>query len=288
MHRVLGAVLLVLAAACPAPALEEAAFEPRRLPSQQALLEEADGLFAARAQRQAAEEAASRMQFFEAIADGNTRAFCLALNAGMDPDAEIPFPPPEQFVRRFEDRRLRYYVGAERGFTALMLAASLGNEAFVRILLEAGASPHKKTLRHKTFALWLAGHYGHIEIMRLLMGIGPADPVRQMRLHVSLATQHATLRRGNEILFEAPVSTGKPSHPTPSGSYLVTNKYRMWTSTLYAAKMPNYLRLSCQDFGLHAGNVPGHPASHGCIRLPHAKAKELFSLAEPGLLVEIE
>jgi hypothetical protein len=288
MHRASGAALLIVAAACRALAAEEASFEPQRIPSQQTALEESDALHESRGRAREAEDAAARMHFFEAIADGNTRAFCLALNAGMDPDAEIPFPPPESFVRRFEDPRLRYYVGVERGFTALMLAASLGNEAIVRILLEAGASPHKKTVRHKTFALWLAGHYGHIEIMRLLMGIGPADPLRRMRLYVSLATQHATLFHNGEILFESPVSTGRPSHPTPPGRYLVTNKYRMWTSTLYPAKMPNYLRLSCQDFGLHAGSLPGHPASHGCIRLPPAKSKELFSLAEPGLLVEIE
>lgn len=68
----------------------------------------------------------------------------------------------------------------------------------------------------------------------------------------------------------------------------MTNKYKMWKSSLYHAKMPYFLRLSCGDFGLHAGNLPGYPASHGCIRLPADKAQELFTLIPEGTLVEIE
>ena len=31
--------------------------------------------------------------------------------------------------------------------------------------------------------------------------------------------------------------------------------------------MPYFMRLSCGDFGMHEGDLPGYPASHGCIRL---------------------
>ncbi len=81
------------------------------------------------------------------------------LNAGMDPNAELPFPVPVEFQRRFSDGLLRYYVSGEEGFTGLMLATALGNHTFVKILLLAGADPWKLTKRHKTFALWLAAKY---------------------------------------------------------------------------------------------------------------------------------
>jgi hypothetical protein len=168
-----------------------------------------------------------------------------------------------------------------------MLATCLGNEAFVRILLAAGATPNKMTKRHKTFALWLAGKYGHLEIMRLLMRIGPEDPSRFLKIIVDLDFQRATLYRHGRLVMEMPVSSGKKSHPTPVGRYLVTNKYKMWKSTLYHAKMPNFLRLSCGDFGLHAGVLPGYPASHGCIRLQPEMAKALFEAVPEGTMVEV-
>lgn len=119
------------------------------------------------------------------------------------------------------------------------------------------------------------------------MRIGPEDPSRFLKIVVDLGSQRATLYRRNQLVMEMPISSGKKSHPTPTGQFLVTNKYKMWKSTLYHAKMPNFLRLSCGDFGLHAGNLPGYPASHGCIRLPSEMSKALFELAPEGTLVEI-
>ncbi|RYD18972.1 MAG: L,D-transpeptidase, partial [Verrucomicrobiaceae bacterium] len=74
---------------------------------------------------------------------------------------------------------------------------------------------------------------------------------------------------------------------TPTGEYVITNKYRDWTSTLYDASMPYFQRLSCGDFGLHQGNVPGYPASHGCIRVPAGNAQKLFTLTQAGDRVRI-
>jgi hypothetical protein len=224
---------------------------------------------------------------FDAVGSWNTPWLAALLNGGADPNAVFPTPGEPGFVERFEDRNLRYYLASEAGFTPLMLAAATGNLPAVRMLLAAGAEPHRKTRRHRTFALWLAGKHGHIEIMRALMGIGPEHEARRLHLHVSLAEQRVRLHRGSELLLESPISSGRSSHPTPVGTYIVTDKYRDWRSTLYNARMPWFLRLSCSDFGLHAGNLPGRPASHGCIRLPPAKAKELFAMVPPGVEVEI-
>ncbi|MCX7869089.1 MAG: L,D-transpeptidase [Terrimicrobiaceae bacterium] len=143
------------------------------------------------------------------------------------------------------------------------------------------------TRRHRTFALWLAGAQGHVEIMQELLRVSPESEARRLRVEVEVASQRLRLFRSGQLVFESPVSTGKKSHPTPSGDYVGTDKHRHWRSTLYDAEMPYFLRLSASDFGLHAGHLPGHPASHGCIRLPPAKAKELFAMVPPGTLVQI-
>jgi hypothetical protein len=235
-----------------------------------------------------AEERASRMLLFEAIAEGDQPAMEDLLAGGLDPNSCLPTPVEPEFVKQFPDERLRYYLAKEQGFTALMMATALGRLEMVRSLLLAGADPHRMTKKHRTFALWLAGKYGNIEIMRCLMGIGPEHEAMAYRIEIDLGAQKAWLWHEGRIALFAPISSGRKSHPTPTGRYLVTNKYRMWKSTLYDARMPYFLRLSCGDFGLHQGILPGRPASHGCIRLPGKEAKELFAAVPVGTLVEIK
>jgi L,D-transpeptidase catalytic domain len=233
------------------------------------------------------EDRRRRMSFFEAIAANDKTAFSEMLEEGMDPNAELPLPVPIEFEKRFSDGVLRYYVSSEEGFTSLMLATALRNHAFVKLLLQAGADPWKLTKRHKTYALWLAAKQNDIEIMRSLMGIGPTHESQAFRITIDLLTQTAFLWRNGKIVLSTPISSGRGTHPTPRGRFLVTNKYRHWKSTLYPAEMPFFLRLSCGDFGLHMGALPGYPASHGCIRLPAKSAKRLYASVPIGTLVEI-
>lgn len=242
----------------------------------------------AEAVRRELEDRALRMRFFEAIANNDRPTIAELLSGGLDPNAALPVPVPPEFAIRFEDERLRYYLTKEQGFTGLMLATSLGNLDVVRSLLLAGADPWRMTKRHRTYALWLAGKYGHVEIMRSLMGIGPEHASMAWRIEIDLAAQKVWVWHEGRIVLNAPISSGRKSHPTPTGQYLVTDKYKMWKSTLYDAKMPFFLRLSCGDFGLHQGVLPGRPASHGCIRLPAKAAKELFATVPIGTLVEIK
>jgi len=234
------------------------------------------------------DDTAVRMRFFEAISANDKHTLVEMLNGGMDPNAELPFPPPEEFAKRFTESRLRYYVAKEPGFTGLMMATALGNHDFVRFLLMAGADPLRMTKRHKTYALWLAGTYRRVDIMRSLMGISEEHEASRYRVHIDLARQRATLWRNGRPEWDTPISSGRKSHPTPTGQFLVTDKYRRWKSTIYHAKMPFFLRLSCGDFGLHQGALPGYPASHGCIRLPEKAARDLFATLPIGTLVEIE
>jgi lipoprotein-anchoring transpeptidase ErfK/SrfK len=68
----------------------------------------------------------------------------------------------------------------------------------------------------------------------------------------------------------------------------VTDKHRKWRSTLYPADMPYFMRLSCGDIGFHQGNLPGHPASHGCIRMRRQDAAEFFKKVPVGTKVVIK
>jgi hypothetical protein len=239
------------------------------------------------AARREAEDRAARMRLFVAIADNDRQALSEALSEGMDPNVTLPVPADPEFVRRFTDERLNYYLTREQNFTALMLAASLGHLQIVRDLLLAGADPWRMTKKHRTYALWLAAKYRHLEIMRSLMGIGPEHESASWSIEIDLAQQKAWVWHQGRIVLFMPISSGRKSHPTPKGEYLVTDKYRTWKSTLYDAKMPYFLRLSCGDFGLHEGVLPGYPASHGCIRLPKKAAKELFQKVPIGTLVVI-
>jgi hypothetical protein len=209
------------------------------------------------------------------------------LRNGADPNAPLPRNPPREFLELLPPQ-LHYYATVEENFTPLMLAAALGYRDVAAVLIEGGADRWQKTKRHKTYALWLAAKTQDVELMRMLMNLDADREWDRYRVRVDLAAQKVFVFEGSTIVFESPVSTGKKSKPTAPGQYVVTDKHRNWTSTLYRVKMPYFMRLSCGDIGFHAGRLPGYPASSGCIRLPAAKAKELFQFIPIGTYVEIE
>jgi lipoprotein-anchoring transpeptidase ErfK/SrfK len=68
---------------------------------------------------------------------------------------------------------------------------------------------------------------------------------------------------------------------------VITNKERNHRSTIYHVEMPYFMRLSCLDFGMHAGYVPNYPASHGCIRMPEFMAENFFRSVSVGTPVTV-
>jgi hypothetical protein len=84
------------------------------------------------------------------------------------------------------------------------------------------------------------------------------------------------------------VSTGKENHETPTGVFTVLQKNEKHLSSTYNnAPMPFMQRLTWEGVALHAGNLPGYPASHGCVRLPLAFARHLFGETSMGMTVVI-
>lgn len=109
---------------------------------------------------------------------------------------------------------------------------------------------------------------------------------------VSLPAQKLYVFKDGEAWGSAPVSTGRRGHETPAGVFPILQKAVHHRSNLYSnAPMPYMQRLTRGGVALHAGHLPGHRASHGCIRLPWAFAKKLYgitSFASTAVLVTHE
>lgn len=96
---------------------------------------------------------------------------------------------------------------------------------------------------------------------------------------ISLASQQMHVFRDGVLWRSSPVSTGKKGKETPEGVFAILQKKTFHRSNLYSnAPMPFMQRLTWDGIAIHAGHLPGYPASHGCIRIPKAFAAELFSI----------
>jgi hypothetical protein len=103
------------------------------------------------------------------------------------------------------------------------------------------------------------------------------------RVVVSLSDQLAFFYRGDTLLAVSTVSTGTDTNPTPTGIFAVLSKKPMHRSRKYDnAPMPFTQFIDQYGIALHAGHIPGRPASHGCVRLPSAFAKKLFATTDVG------
>ncbi|AYC33956.1 L,D-transpeptidase [Pseudomonas cavernae] len=104
--------------------------------------------------------------------------------------------------------------------------------------------------------------------------VSPQGPVTVV---VSLTEQRAYVYRNGIAIGVSTVSSGKKGRDTPTGVFSILQKSVEHKSSLYnSAPMPYMQRLTWDGIALHAGKLPGYPASHGCVRLPMAFAKKLF------------
>ena len=108
------------------------------------------------------------------------------------------------------------------------------------------------------------------------------------RVVISLSDQLAYLYRGDTLVAAAAISTGIEGRDTPTGIFSVLDKKPFYRSKKYDnAPMPWMQRIDQYGIALHGGYNPGYPASHGCIRLPVAFAKKLYSVTGVGTPVYI-
>jgi len=113
----------------------------------------------------------------------------------------------------------------------------------------------------------------------------PAGPVA---IVVSLPDQRVYVYRNGVRIAVSTCSTGKPGHSTPTGVFTILEKDKHHRSSTYNnAPMPNMNRLTWSGVALHAGQLPGYPASHGCVRLPLDFSAKLFTITQIGTPVII-
>ena len=132
---------------------------------------------------------------------------------------------------------------------------------------------------------------------------------------VKKRAQEADLYKGRALVSVARISTGREGYETPSGHFRVIRKDRDHRSGIYGdfvdssgrvvkanvdvrkasrpahshfvgAPMPFFVEFS-PSYGLHAGHLPGYPASHGCVRLSYWKARQFFNAARIGTPVTV-
>ncbi|MBB4098209.1 L,D-transpeptidase family protein [Sphingomonas kyeonggiensis] len=125
------------------------------------------------------------------------------------------------------------------------------------------------------------GQWAWYEAPRLIQAsTSDWDPVS---IVVSIPDQRAYVYRGGRLVGASTVSTGSDGRETPVGAFTILQKKVFHRSNLYSnAPMPFMQRLTWDGIALHAGRLPGYPASHGCIRFPAAFAKQLYALTEIG------
>ena len=221
-----------------------------------------------------------------AIARGCHRTVRTIIGLGGDPNSPFMLPVTEKFLKLVREGSMRWVLKNDSGATPLMMAIDSGNIESAKCLIEAGAKMNVRTNRAWYWPLTFAARRHDVRMMRLVLG---KDPHREER-HVEISLKEQVARvydaMGAEI-FSTKVSTGRKGYCTPTGEFVITNKHRSWTSTIYHSSMPFFQRLSGSDFGLHQGYLPGYPASHGCIRLPANNAAKLFAMTSEGDRVRI-
>ncbi len=148
----------------------------------------------------------------------------------------------------------------------------------------------------------------------LLTAVFTARATAPLAIEIDLTAQKAFLLQDGKIVYESPISTGRRGFPTPTGDFQITQKSADHRSSLYGrivdsqaktlvrdadsdmtvppggkfvrAPMKNFLRFDGAT-GMHAGYLPGYPASHGCVRMPALKAQLFFDIVEIGTPVRV-
>jgi len=108
------------------------------------------------------------------------------------------------------------------------------------------------------------------------------------RVVISLSDQLAYLYKGGTLVAVSTISSGRIDKPSPAGVFSVLDKKPFYRSKKYDnAPMPWMQRIDQYGVALHGGYNPGYPASHGCIRLPTAFARKLYSVTDIGTPIYI-
>jgi hypothetical protein len=164
----------------------------------------------------------------------------------------------------------------------------------------------------RLFAAW--SNFVRPIFLLLLPAALAVHATEPLAVEIDLAQQKAFLLQDGKVVYESPISSGRPTHRTPTGNFQVLEKDANHLSSLYGknvdangktvvrdadsdmarpagakfvqAPMKNFMRFDGAT-GMHAGYLPGYPASHGCVRMPAVKAELFFDIVEVGTPVRV-
>ena len=151
-------------------------------------------------------------------------------------------------------------------------------------------------------------------LLLLSLSLASARAENLSRVEIDLQEQAAFLIRGRGIVLESPISSGRYGHLTKTGSFKVIEKEVNHYSNIYGkiidrngktivadadvdmkvpaggkfvpAPMRYFMRFHEAD-GMHAGYLPGYPASHGCVRMPEELAIAFYHAVDIGTPVTV-
>ena len=113
-------------------------------------------------------------------------------------------------------------------------------------------------------------------------------PQGPLIIAISIQRQNLKIYDAKGFFAETPISTGMSGHPTPMGVFSVIQKHKLHHSNIYSgAPMPYMQRITWSGVAMHAGVLPGYPASHGCIRMPMAFAVKMWGWTRMGARVVV-
>lgn len=170
--------------------------------------------------------------------------------------------------------RRGFFFRPEPGFNSAIpserYAASREGKAHLKKTAPKGSSPSNRIITYRV-----------PEVMQ-------RSNSRNTELIIDIGRQKAFLLVNGAVGLETPVSTARSGKYTPTGTFVMTERIRSGKiSNLYDVEMPFWMRLNNSEFGVHAGFLPGYPASAGCIRLPAEAAQSIFNETRPGTRVRI-
>jgi hypothetical protein len=176
-------------------------------------------------------------------------------------------------------RRHAWEVARSKGRVALLAAAA----SLLCLTVPPGALAQQRSLGPGTVMQAVEGLKQGEYLWAPEMS--PDGPVLVL---VSLSNQRAIAYRNGIPIGVSTVSSGKDGYQTPTGVFMILQKNVVHKSNRYSdAPMPYMQRLTWDGIALHAGSIPGFPASHGCVRLPLGFAKLLYGVTKLGLTVVI-
>jgi len=166
--------------------------------------------------------------------------------------------------------------------------------AFAVCLIPIGTA-HAKFFFSPQYGSWWGDHapfrhhqHRHTKSESAKENLLRETPKGALQIIISIADQRVSLYDNGILVARSSVSTGVRRHPTPLGVFSVIEKERWHRSNLYSgAPMPYMQRITWSGIALHAGELPGYPASHGCIRLTNDFAIRLWHLTKRGARVII-